>query len=63
MANKMVASVLIYKLRSPRFKAENKDKEDGLSLFKPGLLRTGFFRCGKECYHFKQELMVGIMVV
>ena len=37
--------------------------EDRLAIFKSGLRRTGFFRCGKEWYHFKQELMVSKMMV
>ena len=30
-------------------------EEDHLAIFKPGLWQTG---CGKEWYHFQQELMV-----
>ena len=44
-----------------RFKAgkvEKLQEEDRLAIFKPGLWRTGFFRCGEEWYHFQLELMV-----
>ena len=38
-------------------------EEDRLAIFKPGLWRTGFFGCGKEWYHFQQELMVSKMII
>jgi len=44
-----------------QFKARKleKDEEDNrLAIFKPGLWRTGFFRCGKEWYHFQQQLIL-----
>ena len=37
-------------------KSEKLQEEDRLAIFKPGLWRTGFFGCGKEWYHFQQEL-------
>ena len=49
-----------------RFKARKVKKlqeEDRLAIFKPGLRQTGFFGCGKEWYHFQQELMVSKMMV
>ena len=40
-----------------------KQEEDRLAIFKPGLRQTGFFGCGKEWHHFQQELMVSKMIV
>ena len=36
--------------------------EDHLAIFESGLRQIGFFGCGKEWYHFKQELMVNKMI-
>ena len=44
-------------------KSEKLQEKDRLAIFKPGLWRTGFFGCGKEWYHFQQELMVSKMIV
>ena len=44
-------------------KSEKTQKEDCLAIFKPGLWQTSIFRCGKEWYHFQQELMVSKMIV
>ena len=49
-----------------RFKAQKVKKlhdKNHLAIFKPGLWQTGFFRCGKEWYHFQQELMMSKMIV
>ena len=43
--------------------SEKLQEKDHLAIFKPGLWRTGFFGCGKEWYHFQQELMVSKMIV
>ena len=39
-------------------KLEKDEENDCLAIFKPGLWQTGFFGCGKEWYHFQQQLMV-----
>ena len=49
-----------------QFKAQKVEKvqeDDCLAIFKPGLLRIGFFGCGKEWYHFQQQLVVSKVIV
>ena len=36
-------------------KLEKDEEHDRLAIFKPA---NGFFGCGEEWYHFKQQLMV-----
>ena len=62
MTSKITARVLTYKLGSPSY-GGSKQGKDCLDIFKPGLWQTGFFRCGKEWYHFQQELMVSKTIV
>ena len=64
MINKMAARVLTYELglssygNSKLEKSIKLKKDKHLAVFKPGLWQMGFFRCGKERYHFQKQLMV-----
>ena len=44
-------------------KVENNDEDNDLSFLEAGLWQMSFFECGKELYHFQQELMVSKPVV
>ena len=67
MTSKMTARVLKYELGSPSYGdiklVKKLHEEDRLATFKPGLWRTGLLGCGKEWYHFQQELMVNKMII
>ena len=67
MMNKMAARDLSYKLyriaKLWQIKSRKVENNAKLLFFKPGLWRTDFFGCGKEWYHFQQELMVNKTVV
>ena len=67
MMNKMAAKSFNLRARIAklwRFKARKleKDEDDRLAIFKPGLRRTVFFGCGEEWYHFQQQLVVSKMI-
>ena len=69
MTNKIAARVLTYELariaKLWRFKAQKvvKVEDNCLAVFKPGLWQMGFVGCGKEWYHFQQQLMVSKTIV
>ena len=67
MTNKIVARVLTYKLGLLSYGDSKLDKWKNFTkdsyVSKPGLWRTGFFRCSKECHHFQQELIVSKAIV
>ena len=44
-------------------KSKKLEEKDSLAIFKPSLWQTSFFECGKESYHFQQELMVSKTIV
>ena len=44
-------------MRFKALKLEKEEEDNRLAILKPGLWRTGFFRCSKEWY-LQQQLMV-----
>ena len=67
MTNKMVGRVLTYELGSwsygdLKLKVEKILKRSSIHL-QAWFMACGFFECGKEWYHFQQELMVSKMIL
>ena len=68
MTSKMAARLLNYELGSPsygdsKFEKRKNFKKRSSSYLQAWFWLTGFFGCGKEYYHFQQELMVSKMMV